>query len=61
MKSFSLNEQIVFFTVIMLTESVVFRNKLVTGIHSLLEVRRSDSSTEEFSLFVMLLQPSELF
>ena len=35
----------------MLTESGLFRNKLATGIDSLLEVRRSDSSTEELSLF----------
>ena len=46
----------------MLTESVLFKNKLVTGIHSLLDEKRSDSFTEEFSTFVIiLLQLSELF
>ena len=35
-------------------------NELVKGIHSLLDEKSSDSSTEEFSIFVMiLLQLSE--
>ena len=60
MELFSLEEQIVWFTVIILTVSVLFRNKLATGIHSLLDVRRSDSSTEEASMFVETLQVSKL-
>ena len=46
----------------MLIVSETFKNKLVTGIHSLLDEKRSDSSTEDFSMFVIiLLQLSELF
>ena len=56
MESFSLKEQIVLFTVVMVTECVVFKNNLVTGVHSLLDERRSDSSTEEFSIFMNSLQ-----
>ena len=61
MESLSLKEQIVLFTLVMVTESVVFKNKLVTGIHSLLDERRSDSSTVESSMFVIKLHLSELF
>ena len=61
MESFSLKEHIVLFTVIMLTKSVLFKNKLVTGIHSLLDERCSDSYTEEYSMLVIRLQFSELF
>ena len=60
MESFSLIEQIVLFTVIMLTESVLFKNILATSIHSLLDERSSDSSTEEYSKLVLLLQLSEI-
>ena len=46
----------------MLIESETFKNELVTGIHSLLDEKLSDSFTEEFSMFVIiLLQLSELF
>ena len=61
MESLSLKEQIVLFTLVMVTESVVFKNKLVTGIHSFLDERRSDSSTVESSMFVIKLHLSELF
>ena len=44
----------------MVTECVVFKSTLVTGIHSLLDERRSDSSTEVFSIFMNRLQFLEL-
>ena len=45
----------------MSTKSVLFKYKFVTGIHSLLDERCSDSSAEEYSMLVKRLQLSVLF